>query len=403
MATTTLLTSVCDSLAGYLLVIAITSSFKLLRKKLPSSIVKDKSIKIHPNLPDLQEFHVIECLLLYLISYPVLTMYRSYSGNLFGLLMLSIGLAGGLLFITGPLLVKYRQQDQDEKEKSRFVVHTGSNNNDSFIEVNEEEEYDKKDNTPTTANNNKQRGTAFEAPILGDTPPLPPPDTDPECDKTPVATGGGSGGGTKQQMVSFTRGVSKQRSSDIVSSRGTEDEDALSVVTWDPAFANMDDNAKNMSSSTAAHSSPFTNLIGGSSTSSHRRHLSEIVGGHNSISLESEMDGNLIDSNLEPHYSNLIDSANAPIFGVDSAGRVNVWNKCAMRIVGYTPGEVMGKVSLYISGLIREPLPSTVPHLIYSCLVVYLFPLSTSLFPIRSEPCQGIHHQGLSSLCRNGH
>ena len=59
------------------------------------------------------------------------------------------------------------------------------------------------------------------------------------------------------------------------------------------------------------------------------------------------MDGNLIDSNLEPHYSNLIDSANAPIFGVDSAGRVNVWNKCAMRIVGYTPDEVMGKVSLY--------------------------------------------------------
>ena len=61
--------------------------------------------------------------------------------------------------------------------------------------------------------------------------------------------------------------------------------------------------------------------------------------------LLKEMDGNLIDSNLEPHYSNLIDSANAPIFGVDGEGRVNVWNKCAMRIVGYTPDEVMGKVS----------------------------------------------------------
>ena len=138
-------------------------------------------------------------------------------------------------------------------------------------------------------------------------------------------------------MVSLTRGVTKQRSSDVVSSRGTEDEDALSVVTWDPAFANMDDNVKTTSSSTVVPSSSPTNLIGGSSTSSHRRHQSEIVGGRNSISLESEMDGNLIDSNLEPHYSNLIDSANAPIFGVDSAGRVNVWNKCAMRIVGY-PG-----------------------------------------------------------------
>ena len=170
-------------------------------------------------------------------------------------------------------------------------------------------------------------------------------------------------------MVSFTRGVTKQRSSDVVSSRGTEDEDALSVVTWDPAFANMDDNVRPMSSSTVvpSSSSPFTNLIGGSSTSSHRRHQSEIVGGRNSISLESEMDGNLIDSNLEPHYSNLIDSANAPIFGVDSAGRVNVWNKCAMRIVGYN--EVMGKVSLY-----PRKKNSPVPHLIYSCLIdLYIF------------------------------
>lgn len=50
-----------------------------------------------------------------------------------------------------------------------------------------------------------------------------------------------------------------------------------------------------------------------------------------------ESDWNSIDSR------SLIDSANAPIFGVDSQGRVNVWNKCAMRIVGYTPEEVMGK------------------------------------------------------------
>ena len=353
---TTLLTSACDSLAGYLLVIAITSSFKLLRKKVPSSM-KDKSFKVHPNLPDLQEFNVVECLLLYLVSYPALAMYRSNSGNLIGLLTLCIILACLLLFLTGPMLVKYRQ-DQDEKEKiSTTTPQLGvrsDSNNDSFIEVNEEEyDNDNKDNTPTTANNNKQRGTAFDdnisTPILGeDSPPLPPPvDTDPEGDKTPVATGGGGGGG-KQQMFSFTRGVTKQRSSDVVSSRGTEDEDALSVVTWDPAFANMDDNVKHMSSSTVVpSSSPFTNLIGGSSKPAHRRHQSEIVGGRNSISLESEMDGNLIDSNVEPHYSNLIDSANAPIFGVDSAGRVNVWNKCAMRIVGYTPDEVMGKVSLY--------------------------------------------------------
>ena len=52
---------------------------------------------------------------------------------------------------------------------------------------------------------------------------------------------------------------------------------------------------------------------------------------------EKGEDGNAIDSR------SLIDSANAPIFGVDSQGRVNVWNKCAVRIVGYSPEEVMGK------------------------------------------------------------
>ena len=37
----------------------------------------------------------------------------------------------------------------------------------------------------------------------------------------------------------------------------------------------------------------------------------------------------------------LVDTANAPIFGVDNKGRVNVWNQCAMRLVGYSPEEVM--------------------------------------------------------------
>ena len=44
----------------------------------------------------------------------------------------------------------------------------------------------------------------------------------------------------------------------------------------------------------------------------------------------------------EREYSKLIDSANAPIFGVDNKGQVNVWNQCAMRLVGYSPEEVMG-------------------------------------------------------------
>jgi PAS domain-containing protein len=46
----------------------------------------------------------------------------------------------------------------------------------------------------------------------------------------------------------------------------------------------------------------------------------------------------------EREYSKLIDNANAPIFGVDTQGRVNVWNKCARKLVGYSLDEVMGKV-----------------------------------------------------------
>ena len=50
----------------------------------------------------------------------------------------------------------------------------------------------------------------------------------------------------------------------------------------------------------------------------------------------------------EREYSKLIDTANAPIFGVDTQGAVNVWNKSARKLVGYTPEEVMGK------NLVRE-------------------------------------------------
>ena len=41
----------------------------------------------------------------------------------------------------------------------------------------------------------------------------------------------------------------------------------------------------------------------------------------------------------EREYSKLIDSANAPIFGVDTQGRVNVWNQCARKLVGYSTAE----------------------------------------------------------------
>lgn len=45
----------------------------------------------------------------------------------------------------------------------------------------------------------------------------------------------------------------------------------------------------------------------------------------------------------ERKYARLIDTTNAPIFGVDTHGHVNVWNKCAMRLIGYRTKEVMGR------------------------------------------------------------
>ena len=52
----------------------------------------------------------------------------------------------------------------------------------------------------------------------------------------------------------------------------------------------------------------------------------------------------------------LIDSANAPIFGIDKDGMVNEWNLKAAAIVGYTSEEVMGHdlVTEFISPEFRE-------------------------------------------------
>ncbi|KAL4173973.1 hypothetical protein KRP22_005918 [Phytophthora ramorum] len=53
----------------------------------------------------------------------------------------------------------------------------------------------------------------------------------------------------------------------------------------------------------------------------------------------------------EQEYIRLIDTANAPIFGVDSEGRVNIWNKKAAETMQYTTDAVMGEklVEKYIT------------------------------------------------------
>jgi PAS domain S-box-containing protein len=56
-------------------------------------------------------------------------------------------------------------------------------------------------------------------------------------------------------------------------------------------------------------------------------------------------------SRVAKELQNFIDTANAPIFGIDAAGLVNEWNNMAASITGFTRKEVMGKnlVEVYIT------------------------------------------------------
>ncbi|KAG6974318.1 hypothetical protein JG688_00003135 [Phytophthora aleatoria] len=62
----------------------------------------------------------------------------------------------------------------------------------------------------------------------------------------------------------------------------------------------------------------------------------------------------------EEEYSRLIDTANAPIFGVDNNGRVNIWNRKAADIMQYTNEDVLGKdlVAEFISNEYKVPVRS---------------------------------------------
>ncbi|KAG2507289.1 hypothetical protein JM16_008194 [Phytophthora kernoviae] len=62
----------------------------------------------------------------------------------------------------------------------------------------------------------------------------------------------------------------------------------------------------------------------------------------------------------EKEYMRLIDTANAPIFGVDSNGLVNIWNRKAADIMQYTTEDVLGEdlVAKFISEEYREPVRS---------------------------------------------
>jgi PAS domain S-box-containing protein len=66
--------------------------------------------------------------------------------------------------------------------------------------------------------------------------------------------------------------------------------------------------------------------------------------------LVEERTGKLFQS--EERFRTLVDSANAPIFGIDAQGKINEWNQHAQKITGFYRNEVMGQdlVSNFITG-----------------------------------------------------
>ena len=65
-------------------------------------------------------------------------------------------------------------------------------------------------------------------------------------------------------------------------------------------------------------------------------------------------------SRVAQELQTFIDTANAPIFGIDHNGMVNEWNNKSVEITGYSREEVMGKslVDVYISEDFRESVKS---------------------------------------------
>jgi PAS domain S-box-containing protein len=76
----------------------------------------------------------------------------------------------------------------------------------------------------------------------------------------------------------------------------------------------------------------------------------------------------------------LIDTANAPIFGIDAAGLVNEWNQCAERLTGFAKIDVMGKD--LVAGFITDDYKASVKEVLDKALqgeesANYEFPLYT--------------------------
>ena len=75
-----------------------------------------------------------------------------------------------------------------------------------------------------------------------------------------------------------------------------------------------------------------------------------------------------------------VDTANAPIFGIDSGGLVNEWNQASEKITGFTKAEVLGKdlVSEFITDEYKAPVKQVLDNALHGNETAnYEFPLYT--------------------------
>ena len=75
-----------------------------------------------------------------------------------------------------------------------------------------------------------------------------------------------------------------------------------------------------------------------------------------------------------------VDTANAPIFGIDSGGLVNEWNQASEKITGFTKVEVLGKdlVSEFITDEYKAPVKQVLDNALHGHETAnYEFPLYT--------------------------
>jgi PAS domain S-box-containing protein len=106
-------------------------------------------------------------------------------------------------------------------------------------------------------------------------------------------------------------------------------------------------------------------------------HITGMVGVGQDVTDRKKAEAELAQMALE--MLTLIDSVNAPIFGIDNNGRVNQWNLKAAELVGYSSDEVMGRdfvedfVNPEFRGAVKEVLDNALKGLVTSAFEFPLF------------------------------